>query len=55
LRSTTEPSFPGVRVLWATEVVGVGGHDRLPFDVARIVDVRADPEPEQEPDENAPL
>jgi hypothetical protein len=34
--------MPGVHVLWATEVVWVEGHDALPFDVARVVDVRPD-------------
>lgn len=36
----------GVRVAWATEVVGMDGHEDLPFEVARIVDVRPDPAPE---------
>lgn len=37
----------GVRVAWGTEIVGVDGHDSIPFAVARIVDVRPDPAPEQ--------
>lgn len=40
----------GVRVAWATEVVGVDGYDRLPFEVARVVDVRPDPAPADEQD-----
>jgi hypothetical protein len=42
---------PGVRVLWATEVVGVDGEEQISFDTARVVDVRPDPTPEREPDE----
>jgi hypothetical protein len=45
----------GVRVAWATEVVGVDGYDRLPFEVARIVDVRPDPAPEEEQNDAAPF
>jgi CBS domain-containing protein len=45
----------GVRVAWATEVVGVDGYDRLPFEVARIIDVRPDPSPEDEQDDAAPF
>ena len=44
----------GVHVAWATEVVGVDGHDRLPFEVARIVDVRPDPEAEDDEADRAP-
>ena len=40
---------PGVRVLWATEVVGVDGEHGIPFQVADVVDVRPNPRPE--PDE----
>jgi hypothetical protein len=50
LRDGTE--VPGVRVLWATEVVAVDGHDHIPFDVAPVVDVRADQGPEREPVNN---
>jgi hypothetical protein len=46
---------PGVRVLWNTEVVAVDGHERIPFDVASVVDVRPDPTPEREPDETEPF
>jgi hypothetical protein len=46
---------PGVRVLWATEVVAVDGHERIPFEVGSIVDVRPDPTPEHEPDETEPF
>jgi hypothetical protein len=45
----------GLRVAWATEVVGVDGYDRLPFEVARIVDVRPDPAPEEEQNDAAPF
>ncbi len=45
----------GVRVAWATEVVGVDGYDRLPFEIARIVDVRPDPALEDEQDDDAPF
>jgi hypothetical protein len=38
---------PGVRVLWATEIVGVDEHEDIPFQVGDIVDVRPDPRPEQ--------
>lgn len=44
LRDGTE--VPGVRVLWATEVVGVDGHHHIPFQLGDIVDVRSDPSPE---------
>ena len=37
--------FPGVHVLWATEVVAVEGHEEVPFDVGAVVDVRPDPRP----------
>jgi hypothetical protein len=46
---------PGVRIAWATEVVGVAGYENVPFEVARIVDVRPDPAPEDEPDDDAPF
>lgn len=46
---------PGVRVLWATEVVAVDGHERIPFDVGTVVDVRPDPMPEHKPDEAEPF
>ena len=46
---------PGVRVLWATEVVGVDGQNAIAFDVGTIVDARADPRPEQQPDEAEPF
>jgi hypothetical protein len=46
---------PGVRVLWATEVVAVDGHERIPFDVGSVVDLRQDPTPEAEPDETGPF
>jgi hypothetical protein len=39
---------PGVRVLWATEVVGVDGHEDIPFQVGDVVDVRPDLRPEQD-------
>jgi hypothetical protein len=45
----------GVHVLWATEVVWVEGHEAVPFDAARIVDVRADPAPEIESDADSPF
>jgi hypothetical protein len=45
---------PGVRVLWATEVVAVDGHERIPFDVGSV-DVRPDSWPEHEPDETEPF
>lgn len=46
---------PGVRVLWATEVVAVDAHEYIPFDVGTVVDVRADPRPEHDPDDTAPF
>jgi hypothetical protein len=46
---------PGVRVLWATEVVAMDTHERIPFDVENVVDVRADPTPEHDPDDAAPF
>jgi hypothetical protein len=45
----------GVHVAWATEVVRVDGHDNIPFDVARIVEVRPDPAPEVELGDDAPF
>jgi len=45
----------GVRVAWSTEVVGVDGHEGIPFEVARIVDVRPDPAREDEYDDGAPF
>jgi hypothetical protein len=45
----------GVRIAWATEVVGVDGFDRIPFEVARIVDVRPDPAPQDEQDDSMPF
>lgn len=45
----------GVRVAWATEVVGVDGHEGIPFEVARIVDVRPDPAREDEYVDAAPF
>lgn len=45
----------GVRVLWRTEVVGMHGHERLPFEVGRITAVRLDPEPEEDPEPGAPF
>jgi hypothetical protein len=47
--------FSGVHVLWATEVVWVEGHEGLPFEVARVIDVRNDPAPEVESDDDAPF
>jgi hypothetical protein len=44
---------PGVHVLWATVVGRVEGHSDVPFDVARVVEVRRDLTPEPEPDEDA--
>jgi hypothetical protein len=38
----------GVRVAWATEVVGVDGQEEIPFEVARIVDVQPDPAPDED-------
>ena len=43
---------PGVHVLWATEVVRVEGHDDLPFETARVVDVRPDPPTRAEADDD---
>jgi len=45
----------GVHVLWRTEVGRVEGHADIPFDVARVVEVRRDSTPETDPDENAPF
>jgi hypothetical protein len=53
LRDGTE--FPGVRVLWATEVVGADGHLGIPFAVEDVVDARPDPSPDAEPDANVPF
>ncbi len=44
---------PGVWVLWATIVGRVEGEIGLPFEVSRIVDVRHDPPPPVELDDNA--
>jgi hypothetical protein len=46
---------PGVHVLWGTVVGRVEGHADVPFDVARVVEVRRDLTPEPEPDEDAPF
>jgi hypothetical protein len=40
--------YPGVRVAWNKEVVGVMDYDRLPFQVAAIAGVRHDPYPQHE-------
>jgi hypothetical protein len=37
--------YTGVHVAWNTEVVAVQGHGGIPFDVARIADLRHDPFP----------
>jgi hypothetical protein len=44
--------LPGVHVLWATEVVRVEGYDDLPFETARVVDVRPDPPDRAEADDD---
>jgi hypothetical protein len=44
---------PGVHVLWATVVGRVEGRTDVPFDVARVVDVRRDLRPDPEADEDA--
>jgi hypothetical protein len=46
---------PGVRVLWATEVVAVEAYERIPFDVETVVDVRADPRAKDDPDDTEPF
>ena len=46
---------PGVRVLWATEVVAVDAQEGIPFVVGTVVDVRADPRPEHDPDDTKPF
>jgi hypothetical protein len=46
---------PGVHVLWSTVVGRVEGHADVPFDVARVVEVRRDLTSESERDENAPF
>jgi hypothetical protein len=50
-----DTEYEGVRVAWATEVVGVDGHEEIPFDVARIVEVRSDPAREEDLEEDAPF
>jgi hypothetical protein len=45
----------GVHVLWTTVVGRVEGHAEVPFDVARVIDVRRDLTPEQESEEDAPF
>lgn len=42
----------GVHIGWATEVVGVDGREGIPFEVARIVEVRPDPRPHDDQDES---
>jgi hypothetical protein len=46
---------PGVHVLWNTVVGRVEGHAELPFDVARVVEVRPDLTPEPEPEDDGPF
>lgn len=53
LRDGTEVS--GVRVLWATEVVGVDGQMGIPFAVEDVIDARPDPNPEPAPDADSPF
>lgn len=45
----------GVHVAWGTEVVGIEGHDRLPFAVAQIASAQSDPPPEADTDDDAPF
>ncbi len=45
----------GVRVAWATEVVGMDGHEELPFEAGRIVDIRPDPAPQDAPGDIEPF
>ena len=40
--------YPGVYVAWRKEILRVTGHDVIPFDAKRIVDVRNDPVSGQE-------
>lgn len=54
LRDGSEVS--GVRVLWATEVVGVDGHLGIPFAVDDVINARPDPRPDGElGDANSPF
>jgi hypothetical protein len=41
-------TYSGVRVAWSKEVLFVEGHDEIPFDVSRVVDVQHDPSPENQ-------
>jgi hypothetical protein len=46
---------PGAWVLWATIVGRIEGETGLPFEVSRVVDVRHDPPPPVELDDDAPF
>lgn len=47
--------YEGVHVAWATEVVGVDSHDDIPFEAARIVEVRPGRAPEDDSGDDAPF
>lgn len=47
--------YEGVHVAWATEVVGVEGHEEIPLDVSRIVEVRQDPPADVQLEDDAPF